>query len=87
MILSAWERGAEVYKNAGRTGQGDLVLVKDGEMLEVDVKALCDNGGGRFGTNGRHSQATKTVVLVHPITRDIRWIRGKEPKGWENFWD
>lgn len=87
VILNAWERGAEVYKNVGCTGKTDLIIVSDGKILEVDVKVLCQNKPGYYGTNSRHSKAKKPVVVVHPVTKEIRWIRGKEPKGWENFWD
>lgn len=85
--MEAWKRGAEVYKNAGCSGKTDLVLAIDGKMLEVDVKCMSHNGGGKYGTCSSISAAQKPVVLVHPITQQIRWIRGKAPKGWENFWD
>lgn len=76
-----------MYKNVGCTGKTDLVLAYNDKMLEVDVKVLCQNKPGVYGVNGRHSKAKKQVVLVHPVTKEIRWIRGKEPKGWETFWD
>lgn len=87
VALQAWERGAEVYKNFGKTGKTDLVLSHNGNLLEVDVKCLVQNRPGEYGTCNAISNAVKQVVVVHPITRKVRWIRGKEPKGWENFWD
>lgn len=87
MILKSWERGAEVYKNVGCSGKTDLVLSYGGNVLEVDVKQMNKNGEGKYTASGSASRASKSVVLVNPETLEVRWIKGKEPKGWENFWD
>ena len=84
VALEAWRRGAEVFMNIGRTGKTDLVLEKDGNLLKVDVKQMRKQDGiwkscGRKKYDSHH-------VLVNPETREIRWIKGWIPAGWENFW-
>ena len=86
--MAAWERGAEVFRNIGSTGKIDLVFargVKD--LLSVDVAMMTLDCNSRYGANGGVSSKTATPVIVHPITKQIRWVRGKEPKGWEDFWE
>jgi len=64
-----------------------MVLQKpDGSLLAVDVKSATLNGQGGFGANSNMTKATETVVLVHPYTEEVRWIKGKAPLGWEDFW-
>ena len=87
-VLAAWKRGAEVFRNVGCTGKTDIVLQKpDGSLLAVDVKSATVNGQGGFGANSNMTKATETVVLVHPYTEEVRWIKGKAPLGWEGFWE
>ena len=85
--MAAWERGAEVLRNIGSTGKIDLVLARGTEdLLSVDVAMMRTNGKGQFGASGNVCYKTATPVIVHPITKQIRWVKGKEPKGWEDFW-
>ena len=93
VIMSAWERGAEVFPNAGCSGKTDMVLKIDDQLYSIDVKTMRwkpDSGTWR-------SPAGKLpdgiwLVLVNPETRDIRWanFRGTErpncPPGLEDFW-
>ncbi len=86
--VEAWKRGAEVFRNVGCTGSIDLVLKHpNGSLLAVDVKSMCSNGAGHIGASANISKATEAVVLVHPYTEQVRWVRGKEPLGWEDFWN
>ena len=88
VTLAAWEKGVEVFRNIGCSGKIDLVFARGTEdLLSVDVALMTKNGQGSYGCNGGASSKVATPVLVHPITRQIRWVRGKEPKGWEDFWD
>ena len=87
VVIAAWKRGAEVFRNVGCTGKTDIVLQKpDGSLLAIDVKSLCRNGDGQYTASSNAYNATETVVLVHPHTEEVRWIRGKAPVGWEDFW-
>lgn len=85
--MAAWAKGAEVFKNTGCTGEMDLIFAREvNDLLSVDVAVAVRNGRGAYGASGNFSKKTATPVLVHPITNEIRWVRGREPKGWENFW-
>ena len=87
VVMEAWKRGVEVFRNAGCTGKMDLVFARGtNDLLGVDVGLSVRNGQGNYGANGGMYRKTATPVLVHPITNEIRWVRGKEPKGWEDFW-
>lgn len=86
--MEAWKRGAEVFKNCGCTGEVDLVLSKGvQDLISVDVGTAQMNGDGHYGASGGFSRKTATPIVVHPVTKEIRWVRGKEPKGWEDFWN
>ena len=86
--MAAWERGVEVFRNVGSTGKIDLVFAKNiDDLLSVDVAMMTQNGQGGYGANGTCSSKVATIVLVNPITKQIRWVKGKAPKGWEDFWD
>ena len=88
VIMAAWEKGVEVFKNAGCTGKIDLVLAKStNDLLSIDVGVAQSNKTGHLVACGSFSKKTATPVLVHPITKQIRWVRGREPKGWEDFWE
>ena len=86
--MAAWERGVEVFRNVGCTGKIDLVFARNvDDLLSVDVALMKKNGKGHYGSAGTISSKVTTPVLVNPITKQIRWVKGKEPKGWEDFWD
>lgn len=89
VIMEAWKRGVEVFKNAGCTGKIDLIFARNtNDLLSVDVGLAQRNGkADQYGACGTFSKKLATPVLVHPITKVIRWVRGKEPKGWEDFWE
>lgn len=83
----AWERGAEAYRNAGSTGKGDLVLKINGQLIECDVKQMTwDSKRNDFFCKNTVEPGIVPVV-VHPANRTVRWVRGREPAGLENFWD
>ena len=85
--MAAWERGVEVLKNVGCSGKIDLVFARGtDDLLSVDVAVLRSNGKGVFGVSGSIPYKIVTPVVVHPVTREIRWVKGREPKGWEDFW-
>ena len=88
VTMAAWEKGVEVFKNVGCTGKIDLVFARGvNDLLSVDVALMRMNGQGYYGAAGTISSKVVTPVLVHPITRQIRWLKGREPEGWEDFWD
>jgi|TARA_R100000458_G_C8051638_1_gene98525 hypothetical protein len=90
VVLAALKRGAEVLKNVCCTGSIDMSFVHEDrspKQLNVDVKSMRVNGKGQYGAGGDACYAKETVVMVNPFTEHIRWIKGKEPSGWEDFWN
>ena len=91
--LEAWKRDAEVFKNLGKSGSVDLVLVKDGETLLCDVKqkAQFRQNHPKPDYNWYQTGLSKVpdnvyMICVHPISLDIAWNTKRIPKGWEDFW-
>ena len=83
-----------MFRNLGKSGEADLVLVKDGAMLLCDVK---QNTQSRiynskpdwdYHQNGLSKVADHVyMICVHPVTLNIAWNTKRIPKGWEDFWD
>ena len=86
VITEALKRGAEVFKNVGCTGKTDIVLYFNDLTLHVDVKIEKLHSSGTYGSYGK-GKAEVPRVLVNPKTWQARWVKGKEPKGWETFWN
>jgi hypothetical protein len=90
--LEAWKRDVEVFKNLGKSGDVDLILVKDGETLLCDVKQNAQQRMSSSNDPGWYQFAIAriashvTMICVHPITLEISWHKKRIPKGWEDFW-
>ena len=88
--IAAVKRGCQVLKNICCTGSIDLSFVhedREPKQINVDVKSMRSNGKGSYGAAGSACSAKEVVVMVNPFTEHIRWIKGKEPSGWEDFWN
>ena len=86
VITEALRRGAEVFKNVGCTGKTDIILSKDGQTLHVDVKTEKWNHKYQQFVSRGICGAEQHRALVNPETWRVRWPKGKEPHGWEEFW-
>jgi Holliday junction resolvase len=83
-ITWLWDQGYEVFKNCGCTGAIDLVAIKDGKTILIDVKTMHKkepNRPNHYSTKGR-TQVQKDNGVVHlgyhPIKRKLRFIKHKE---------
>ena len=91
--LEAWKRDAEVFRNLGKSGSIDLILVRDGETLLCDVK---QNSQQRIHNTKPdydwYQFSISTIpddvymICVHPVSLKISWHTKRIPKGWEDFW-
>ena len=91
--LEAWKRDAEVFRNLGKSGSIDLILVRDGETLLCDVK---QNSQQRIHNTKPdydwYQLGISTIpddvymICVHPVSLEISWHTKRIPKGWEDFW-
>ena len=93
VAIEAWRRGAEVYKNLGRSGKTDLVIEHEGKIIKIDVKAR--SAVAKKYPHRYYQAATTTMdnskpifmVCVHPVTKQIHWHESRVPYGWEDFWN
>jgi hypothetical protein len=93
--MAAWDRGAEAFPNLGSDGKTDMILKIDGNLYEIDVKAMkWKPVEGIWGMNKKVHEPNVWQVCVNPETREIRWPYGRGgdktpqcPPGLERFWD
>ena len=98
VALAVWERGGEVFKNVGKSGDIDLVLQIGDRILPCDVKS---NAQFRIhnkteakpnGDFGYYQNSLTTIpeevymICFHPVTKNISWNTNRIPEGLENFW-
>jgi Holliday junction resolvase-like predicted endonuclease len=72
-----WDNGYNVFKNAGCTGEVDLIAMKDGEIILIDVKTQ------RSGVkaSSRRSKLQKDLgVQLLDFNADTRTLRFKAHK-------
>ncbi len=84
-ITWLWDKGYEVFKNAGCNGPIDMVAIKEGETILVDVKTLRmdhrEKSNGRTIRNSRSEEQKKLGVVFlafDPDTRKLRWVEHLE---------
>lgn len=80
-ITWLWDKGYEVFKNAGCSGPIDMVAVKDGEAILIDVKTVRIDyrlkNNHRTIRNVRSVEQKKLGVVFlafDPDTRKLRWV-------------
>ena len=78
-----WDNGYEVFLNAGRTGAVDMIAMKDGETVLVDVKtAVYDPAVDKCTQRRVRTDEQKKLGVVFlsfdPDTRKLRWVEHRE---------
>ena len=93
VVLEAWTRGAEVFKNVGKTGEVDLVLQINDRILRCDVKSNNQQRIHNSRPDFDYFQKSLTtipedvyMICFHPVTKKIAWHTNRIPEGLENFW-
>tara|TARA_R100000329_G_C7526074_1_gene185544 strand:- start:236 stop:526 length:291 start_codon:yes stop_codon:yes gene_type:complete len=94
------EKGIDVFRNAGCTGEADLVLKVGTFLMPVDVKQMAWSykRGAWYAANGTARATGVWGVAVNPETLEVRWYqkhgggRGSFagwqcPPGFEDLWD
>lgn len=66
MIACAWllQQGYEVYRNISAHGLADLVAIKEGRILQIDVKTL--SAGAPMGLRWQQTAVGVAVIYVRP---------------------
>jgi Holliday junction resolvase-like predicted endonuclease len=71
-----WDRGYEVFPNAGCSGPIDIVAFKDGEATLIDVKTR--RRSPACSTTQVRTQEQKNMGVVflsfNPDTRKLKWV-------------
>ncbi len=78
-----WDNGYEVFLNAGCTGAVDMIAMKDGETVLVDVKtAVYDPAVDKRTQRRVRTDEQKKLGVVFlsfdPDTRKLRWVEHRE---------
>ena len=95
MLLKAVERGAEVFKNSSCTGNTDLILRINNQLVCCDVKQMKWNSESGVWRQEHNKNPADNVycIAVNPETQEIRWYRYNDkktfkcPPGLEDFWN
>lgn len=75
-ILWLWDQGYEVFKNCGCTGKVDLIAVKDGEILQIDVKTVqIRDGDLSFRAYKHEEQLARGVKFLWVYENQVGWNR------------
>jgi Holliday junction resolvase-like predicted endonuclease len=73
-----WDNGYEVYQNSGCTGSVDLIAVKDGAPVFIDVKSKgSDKDWGHKRTDAQKKLRVQ-LVEFDASTRKCRFINHRE---------
>lgn len=81
-------RGADVFRNVSCSGAADIILMKDDQLIRVDVKSeKFDKRYSTWCSNSIQLPENIYPVLVNNGTWKPRWNKRHVPTGWEKFWD
>ena len=72
-----WDNGYNVFKNAGCTGEVDLIAMKDGDIILIDVKTTRSTCRA---SSHRTPLQKKLGVRLLDFNADNRSLRWKEHK-------
>lgn len=77
-ITWLWDEGFEVFRNAGCTGSIDIIAVKNGAPVFIDIKSK--NSDKDWGHKRTEEQKKLRVKLVefNARTRKCRWVEHEE---------
>ena len=87
-----WDKGYEVFPNAGCSGPVDMIATKNGKVTLIDVKTFhargdhqrADIARGVNLTGGKRSkeqiEAGVKLLGFNPVTRQLRFVEHKDGK-------
>lgn len=78
VVTWLWDEGYEVFKNAGCTGAIDMIAVKNGVPVFIDVKSKnTDNDWGHKRTDLQKKLRVQ-LVEFNGLSRKCRWVDHSE---------
>ena len=69
-----WDRGWEVFRNSSSTGPIDLIVLKDGELILIDVKTRPENKRSGYGRTERQKELGVCVFQVDVETNTCSFV-------------
>ena len=85
----AGQKDCEVYPNAFKVGNADLVLARNNqtEVIFCDIKADTNRYKDQYYYVDINQIPDHIyMICVNPLTEEVYWHPKREPKGWEDFW-
>ena len=81
-----WDNGYEVFKNCGCTGLADLIALKDGSTVLIDVKTAQPQLHKEIGNNltkctGRNPEQVKQgvqLLMFNAQTRKLKFVKHRK---------
>ena len=78
VITWLWDEGYEVFKNAGCTGCIDIIAVKNGVPIFIDVKSKNTDSNSGYGRSEGQKKLRVQIVEFNGQTRGCKWIEHLE---------
>lgn len=75
-----WDNGYEVFMNPGSTGPVDMVAIKDGRILLLDIKSKGSLGRSGFSRTEKQMQLGVQILVFNPRVRKIRLVKHRGHK-------
>jgi Holliday junction resolvase len=81
-----WDNGYEVFRNTGCTGPIDMIAMKDGETIFIDVKTAQPQQHKKTGNkvtkcqsrNEEQKRLGVQLLQFNPVTRQLAWINHRQ---------
>ena len=73
-----WDNGYEVFKNASSCGPIDMIAIKDGQSLLIDVKTSDSSGKVQDKRTNEQIKMGVIFLLFNKQTRKCRFVEHKQ---------
>ena len=78
VVTWLWDEGYEVFTNAGCTGLVDMIALKNGVPVFVDVKARNTDSDSGYRRSDDQKKLRVQIVEFNGKTRKCRWVEHQE---------
>jgi len=78
VVTWLWDEGYEVFKNAGCTGAIDMIAVKNGVPVFIDVKSKGSDLGWGHKRTEEQKKLRVQLIEFNAKTRKCRWVEHNE---------
>jgi Holliday junction resolvase-like predicted endonuclease len=78
VVTWLWDEGYEVFTNAGCTGLVDMIAVKNGVPVYIDVKARNTDSDSGYRRSDDQKKLRVQIVEFNGKKRKCRWVEHQE---------